>query len=153
MPMKEARIMPPNTGVPTSRLASCEAPGAITSGSSPRMNANEVIMTGRKRRRAPSVAASSKRNASFPLLLGKFHDQDAVLRGQADQHDHADLRVEIERQTRQTMAMKEPTIPIVTDNNTGTGIVQLSYSATKEQIGEQIAKPRMIAVFPSARFS
>ncbi len=42
MPMKEARIMPPNTGVPTSRRASCAAPVATTNGSSPRMKANEV---------------------------------------------------------------------------------------------------------------
>jgi len=59
MPMKEAKIMPPNTGVPTLRRASCEAPTAITSGRSPRMKASDVIITGRKRRRAPSVAASS----------------------------------------------------------------------------------------------
>ncbi len=61
--------MPPKTGVPTSRLASWEAPVAITKGSRPSMNANEVIMTGRNRRRAPSVAASSK---GTPLSLCSF---------------------------------------------------------------------------------
>ena len=52
--------MPPKTGVPTFRRASCEAPTATTNGRSPRMKASDVIITGRKRRRAPSVAASSR---------------------------------------------------------------------------------------------
>jgi hypothetical protein len=32
MPMKDAKIMPPNTGVPTSHRANCDAPAATTSG-------------------------------------------------------------------------------------------------------------------------
>lgn len=32
MPTKDAKIIPPNTGVPTSRRAGCEAPTATTSG-------------------------------------------------------------------------------------------------------------------------
>ena len=64
------------------------------------MKANDVIITGRKRSRAPSVAASQQRHALLALLLGELDDQDAVLGGQADQHDHADLAVKIERQSR-----------------------------------------------------
>ena len=127
MPMKEARIMPPNTGVPTSRRASCEAPVATTSGSRPRMKANDVIITGRKRSRAPSVAASSSGTPCLALLLGELDDQNAVLGGKPDQHDHADLGVEIERQPAdQTMAANEPSTPTDTDSSTGTGMVQLS---------------------------
>src|SRR5580700_6980720 len=36
IPRNDAKIIPPNTGVPTWRRASCEAPVAMTSGSSPR---------------------------------------------------------------------------------------------------------------------
>src|SRR5713226_2125321 len=43
IPMKDAKIIPPNTGVPTLRRASCDAPVAITSGSSPRMKAKDVM--------------------------------------------------------------------------------------------------------------
>ncbi len=43
MPMKDAKIMPPNTGVPTSLRASWDAPVATTNGSKPRMKANDVI--------------------------------------------------------------------------------------------------------------
>ena len=101
MPRSEAAIMPPNTGVPTSRRASFEAPVAITSGTRPRMKANDVIITGRKRSRAPSVGRLVQRDALLALLLGELDDQDAVLGREADQHDHADLRIEIERQAGQ----------------------------------------------------
>ena len=59
MPMNDAQIMPPKTGVPTFRRASREGPSATTKGSSPRMKAKDVIITGRNRSLAPSVAASS----------------------------------------------------------------------------------------------
>ena len=55
MPINEATIMRPNTGVPTSRRASSEAPVAITSGNRPRMKANEVIITGRNRSRTKAA--------------------------------------------------------------------------------------------------
>ena len=126
--------MPPNTGVPTLRRASCDGPTATTSGRRPRMNAKEVIITGRKRSRAPSVAASSSGMPSLAPLLGEFHDQDAVLGRQPDQHDHADLRVEIERETgRSRSRRRSPATPTVTDSSTGTGMVQLSYSATRNR--------------------
>ena len=39
--------------------------------------------------------------ALFALLLGEFDDQDAVLGCECDQHNQADLRVEVERQARE----------------------------------------------------
>ena len=51
--------MPRKTGVPTLRRASADAPVAKTNGRRPRMKANDVIITGRNRKRAPSVAASN----------------------------------------------------------------------------------------------
>ena len=133
MPMKDAEIMPPNTGVATSRRASCAA-RADDQRHRPRMKAKDVIITGRNRSRAPSVAASQQRHAVLALLLGEFDDQDAVLGRQADQHHHADLRVQIERQIRATtMAANDPSTPTVTDSSTGTGMVQLSYSATRNR--------------------
>ena len=100
MPINDAQIMPPKTGVPTFRRASREGPSATTKGSSPRMNAKDVIITGRNRSLAPSVAASSNGMPSAAAFLGEFHDENAVLRRQPDQHHHADLRIEIERETR-----------------------------------------------------
>ena len=50
MPRNDAAIMPPNTAVPTARWVAAPAPVAITSGTRPRMKANDVIITARKRR-------------------------------------------------------------------------------------------------------
>ena len=59
MPRNDAAIMPPNTAVPTARWVAAPAPEAITSGTSPRMKANDVIMTARKRRLAALMAAAT----------------------------------------------------------------------------------------------
>ena len=50
--------MPPNTAMPIERRAAAPAPVARTSGSTPRMKANEVMTIGRNRSRAASTAAS-----------------------------------------------------------------------------------------------
>ena len=67
------------------------APRARAMGSAPKMVASEVIKIGRKRAAEASKAASALLNPCFPLLVGKFHDQDPVFRDNADEHDHADL--------------------------------------------------------------
>src|ERR1700687_2802245 len=54
-----AAIMPPNTVVPTETRPAAPAPRATTSGTTPRMNASEVIRMGRSRMRAASMAAST----------------------------------------------------------------------------------------------
>ena len=63
------------------------------------MKAKDVIITGRK----PICAfgrSLKQRDPFGTALLGELHDQDAVLGCQPDQHHHADLRIEIERYTR-----------------------------------------------------
>ena len=56
MPINDAVSMPPNTGVPPSRRASWDGPTAMTSGNSPRMNVQDVIIAGWKRSLHPMVA-------------------------------------------------------------------------------------------------
>src|SRR5881398_561140 len=51
-------IMPENTVMPIDLRALAPAPVASTSGTTPRMKANEVIRIGRKRARAASIADS-----------------------------------------------------------------------------------------------
>ena len=60
------------------------------------MKAKAVIMIGRKRSFAPSVAAAA-RPMPLPLvaLLGELDDQDGVLGGQAHQRDDADLDIDV----------------------------------------------------------
>ena len=55
------------------------------------MNAKLVIITGRNRSRAPSIAASTIDLPCCALLDRELDDQDAVLGGERDQHDQADL--------------------------------------------------------------
>ena len=83
--------MPKNTAMPTAWRISEPAPEEMTSGSTPRMNANEVIRIGRSRSRQASTTASVDVPPLLLLLLGEFDDQDRVLRRQSDQHDEADL--------------------------------------------------------------
>jgi Zinc-binding dehydrogenase len=67
--------MPPNAAVSTARRVSVAAPVAATSGTRPRMNAKLVIITGRKRRRVPIVAASSsERLKAKPTRIFRFKE-------------------------------------------------------------------------------
>ena len=84
--------MPENTAMPITLRASAPAPDAVSSGTTPRMNANAVIRIGRKRSFAADSAASTSGLPGVVLHLGELDDQDRVLRGEADQHDQADLR-------------------------------------------------------------
>ena len=52
-------IMPPKTDVPSARREAAPAPLATVRGMTPRMNANEVIRIGRRRKRAASSAEST----------------------------------------------------------------------------------------------
>ena len=67
------------------------------------MNANDVIRIGRSRMRAASTAASAMLSPAPPQLLGELDDQNAVLGRQADQHDQADLAVDVVDQAAQPL--------------------------------------------------
>ena len=91
-------IMPPNTVVPTEFRLAAPAPVANTNGSTPRINANDVIRMGRRRMRAASTAASVMDIPLCTKLFGELDDQNAVFAGQANQHDHSDLAVNVVQQ-------------------------------------------------------
>ena len=97
MPNSVTPSMPLNTAVPSDRRISAPAPAATTSGTTPRMNANEVIRIGRSRSRDASSVASNRGRPSWCSLLGELDDQDRVLARQADQHDQADLHEDVDR--------------------------------------------------------
>ena len=62
-----AATIPPMTPVPTEWRAPAPAPVEIARGSTPRMNASDVIRIGRKRRRAASIAAADGVSPSWFL--------------------------------------------------------------------------------------
>src|ERR1700746_2985771 len=100
MPIELAASMPPNTAVPTPLRLISAAPVATTSGTRPRMKANEVIITAPEALFDSHNPAARNGHAGFALLFGEFNDKDAVLGGERDQHDKADLAVKIEVQSR-----------------------------------------------------
>ena len=60
------------------------------------MKAKLVIITGRKRSRAPAIAEFEDRLALAPLIHGEGDDEDAVLRRERDQHHEPDLGIDVE---------------------------------------------------------
>jgi len=97
MPIVLAASMPEKTDVPMSRRLICAAPWAKTSGTSPRMKAKEVIITERKahagavRRRIQDGGAPVR---AVPWANSTI--RMPFLAARRDQHDQADLRIEVE---------------------------------------------------------
>ena len=146
--------MPLNTAVPSERRAPELAPLASTSGSTPRMKANDVIRIGRSRRCAASMAASRTLLPCSCAFLGELDDQNGVLGGQSDQRHDADLRVDVVRVRPQPDAGQraehaERHAPAARR----TGIDQLSYSAARKRNTSTAAKPKMAPSLPCACFS
>ena len=84
--------MPPNTPVPIDWRAPAPAPVALTSGNTPSTKASEVMMMGRSRNRAASMAASAALRPLRGILRGELDNQDGVFRRQPDQHHQANLK-------------------------------------------------------------
>ena len=147
--------MPPNTGVPTSRRASCEAPVAITSGSRPRMKAKR-----RHHHRAEAQARAFGRRlaaAARPARAAPWRTRRSGCRSSPPGRSARPCRSAHRDRASDppsTMAAKEPEDadrhrqqhrhrdrPALVERRPGTGYANST------------AKPRMIAVLPSARFS
>ncbi len=127
MPMKDAAIMPPNTGVETFRRASMAAPV-------PKHQRREAENEGEgcHHHRPESQPCAfrrrlEQRRAMLATLFGEFDDEDAILGSESDQHNHADLGIEIERQMGDYDS-REGAEDADRDmrESTGTGTVQLS---------------------------
>ena len=88
--------MPEKTAMPSVRRISAPAPCANTSGTTPRMNANDVMMIGRKRAWAASTVAVEQGRPLVLPVAGEFDDQDRVLARQPDQNDEADLHEDVQ---------------------------------------------------------
>ena len=133
MPISEAASMPPNTGVPTARRLIAPAPLGDHQGH----EAGDEREAGHHHRPETQARALDRglddRLAVLALLLGELDDQDGVLGGERDQHDQADLAVDVEAQAGDDTATRAPSTPTLTESSTGIGMFQLSYSATRNR--------------------
>ena len=121
--------MPVNTVIPIDTRALAPAPLASTSGTTPRMKANDVITIGRKRARAASGRGIEDRLAGGAQFARELHNENRVLCRERHQQNEPDLNVEIvaepaldERRERQS-PMKDSGTARMTE----TGAYQLSY--------------------------
>lgn len=85
-------IIPNRTAVPSDCRISAPAAVAAPSAATPRMNASEVIRTGRS-----CVAASPAVTPSSSFWRANFDDQDRILGSKANEHNEADLRQDVDR--------------------------------------------------------
>ena len=126
MPKSDAASMPPNTGVPTARRLRRRRPLAITSGTRP-----EDEGEARHHHRAEAQPRALDRGlddrlALLALLDRELDDQDRVLGGERDQHDEADLGVDVEVEPATTAPRDGAEHADVTESSTGIGMFQLS---------------------------
>ena len=87
--------IPANTAMPIACRISKPAPVENTSGTTPMMNATDVISTGRSRTRHASRIACDVALAFVLALPGELDDQDRVLAGEPREHEEADLREDV----------------------------------------------------------
>ncbi len=71
------------------------APSDIAIGNAPSAIARLVIRIGRKRIEEAWITASAFCHPRITLMVGKFHDQDTILRYQPYQHNYTNLREDI----------------------------------------------------------
>jgi hypothetical protein len=91
----DAAIMPPNTGVPTAWRVSAPARNSSKDeGEARHHHWTEPQPGSLNGGHADALSGAA-------LLHRKRHDQDAVLRGKRDQHNEANLRVDVEAKPRQ----------------------------------------------------
>ncbi len=126
-----ALIIPPITPVPMACWLAELAPVAIASGTTPRMNASEVMMIGRKRRRAASSVASIRSWPSSYRLLANSMIRIAFFADRPMMVISPILKNTSLGMPRNDTANTAPSTPSGTTSNTEVGIDQLSYSAAR----------------------
>jgi hypothetical protein len=141
MPMNDANSMPPNTGVPTPRRASWEAPSATTSGKRPKMKGKRRHHDRTEAQPRPFDRGLEQGNALLTPLLGKLDDQNAVLGRETDQHHHADLGIKIEGEAAEHDCHARPQHGDGDREQHGHRNRPALVEGDQEEVGEQHRKP------------
>ncbi|MCY1179478.1 hypothetical protein D9M73_198820 [compost metagenome] len=109
------------------------APLAMVNGTTPRMNASEVMMIGRRRMRHASIAASYRLRpcscsslANSTIKMAFFAARPMVVNRPTRKYTSLD-------RPRRLVAISAPMMPSGTTSSTAIGIDQLSYSAARHR--------------------
>ena len=128
-----AVIIPPITPVPIACWLAELAPVAIANGTTPRMNARDVMMIGRSRNRAAFKVASIKSSpwsyrslANSMIRIAFFADRPMMVIKPTLKNTSLGI-------PRSDTAHTAPSTPSGTTSNTEVGIDQLSYSAARHR--------------------
>ncbi|MNZ85505.1 hypothetical protein D3C78_1042990 [compost metagenome] len=125
--------MPPITPVPIACWLAELAPLAIASGTTPRMNASEVMTIGRRRRRAACTVASTRSWPSSTRLLANSMIRMAFFADRPIRVIRPTLKNTSLGMPRRVTASTAPSTPSGTTSSTAVGIDQLSYSAARHR--------------------
>ena len=93
-PSKTPVSIPPTAPVPMERLPSADPPVAHVKGSSPTINANEVIKIVAAERLA-YIAAASRIHTGTSSLYRVLNNQYGIFCKQSDQHNNSNLYINI----------------------------------------------------------
>jgi hypothetical protein len=150
MPNSVTPSIPLNTAVPSERRISAPAPVAITSGTTPRMKANDVIKIGRSRSRTASSVAWWRGAPSSRFAFANSTIRIAFL------HARPTSTIRPICTKMSTALCVSSTPPTEQSRHSGTtritasGIDQLSYSAARARNTNTTASPKTyIAVLPA----
>lgn len=128
-----AVIIPPITPVPMACWLAELAPVAMASGTTPRMNASEVITMGRSRSLAACRVASIRSWPSSYRLLANSMIRIAFFADRPIMVISPTLKNTSLGIPRRVTANTAPSTPSGTTSNTDVGIDQLSYSAARHK--------------------
>ena len=143
--------MPLNTAVPSDRRISAPAPEASTSGTTPKMKANEVIRIGRSRSRDASSVASKTRLAFLRAVAWRIRRSGSrsCTPGRPARPGRSARRCSRRGRCTSTPAT-EQSRHSGTTRITASGSDQLSYSAARARNTQTIASRKTyIAVLPA----
>ena len=153
MPTSVAASMPPRMPVPTECWVAAPAPEALTSGSTPRMKASEVITMGRSRARPASTAASTMDLPASYCCLAYSTIRMPFLPARPTSVIRLTWKNTSLGKLRNSSAISAPRMAMGTMRNTATGSVQLSYSAARNRKTKISDSRKMPVACPPASFS
>ena len=128
-------------------------PVASISGTQPRMKANEVMRIGRRRSFEPSHGRVENLDAFLAFHLGELDDEDRVLGRQPDEHDQADLRIDVQVEVAHQHANHRAQHDGRRGQQHREGQPPAFILRRQQQEHEEHAMPKMTGAWPSDFFS